>query len=139
MIGRTFLYKIKNKEKLRAEVARKLNNWDTDNHKNIKFNLNIGNTGIEQVMSYVEICDRIEAMIEAKESGNTSIFTFNKILDHQGPLKSGSLHWKGSSYNVKILWEDNSETWEPLSIIKVDDPITCAEYANKMSLLNTHG
>ena len=65
LIGCTFLYKMENKEKLRAEVARKLNDWDIDNHKNIKFILNLGNMGIEQVMSYVEVCDRIEAMIEA--------------------------------------------------------------------------
>ena len=90
-------------------------------------------------MSYVEVCDRIETMIEAEQSGNTSIFTFKKILEHEGPLKSDAPNWKGSSYNVKILWEDNSETWEPLLVIKVDNPITCAEYADNMKLLNTHG
>ena len=90
-------------------------------------------------MSYVEVCDRIEAMIEAEQSGDTSIFTFKKILDHQGLLKSDSSNWKGSSYNVKVLWEDNSETWEPLSVMKVDNPITCAEYADSKNLLSTHG
>ena len=39
--------------------------------------------GIEHVMSYVEVCDRIEAMIEAEQSGDISIFTYKKILDHQ--------------------------------------------------------
>ena len=33
LIDHTFLYKIENREKLRAKVARKLNNWDADNHK----------------------------------------------------------------------------------------------------------
>ena len=80
LIGHTFLYKIENEENLRTEVARKLNDWDADNHKNIKFILNIGNMGIEQVMSYVEECDRIEAMIEAEQSGDTSIFTFKGFL-----------------------------------------------------------
>ena len=78
-------------------------------------------------------------MIEAEQSGNTSIFTFKKILEHEGPLKSDSPNQKGSSYNVKILWEDNSETWEPLLVVKVDDPITCAENATKMDLLQAHG
>ena len=49
-----------------AKVARKLNNWDADNHKNITFILAIGDDGIEQIMSYIEVCDRIEAMIEAE-------------------------------------------------------------------------
>ena len=80
LIGCTFFHEIENREKLRAEVARKLNDWDADNHKNIKFILHIGNMGIEEVMSYVEVCDRIEAMIETEQSGNTSIFTFKRFL-----------------------------------------------------------
>ena len=95
--------------------------------------------GIEEVMSYVEVCNRIEAMIEAEQSGDTSIFALKKIFNHQGPLKSDSLNWKVSSYNVKVLWEDNSETWEPLSVMKVDNLITCAEYADNKDLLDTHG
>ena len=67
---------MENGEKLRAEVARKLNDWDSQNHKNIKFLLKIGDSGVEEVMSYVKVCDRIEAMIETEESGDTSIFTF---------------------------------------------------------------
>ena len=34
-------------------------------------------------MSYVEVCDHIEAMIEAEEKGDTSIFTFKKLLGHE--------------------------------------------------------
>ena len=124
---------------MRRSWGQSCNDWDTDNHKNIKFILDIGDDGIEEIMSYVEICDRIETMIEAEQSGDTSIFTFKKILEHEGPLKSDSPNWKGSSYNVKKFWEDNSETWEPLSVIKVDNPITCAEYADKIKLLNTYG
>ena len=90
-------------------------------------------------MSYVEVCDRVDAMIEAEESGDTSIFTFKKILDHQGPLTSRSSEWKGSNYNIKVLWEHNLETWEPLGVMKVDNPITCAEYAREKNLLSTMG
>ena len=63
---------MENGEKLRAE---KLNNWDSQNHQNFKFLLKIGDSGVEEVMSYVKVCDRIEAMIEAEKSGDTSIFT----------------------------------------------------------------
>ena len=101
--------------------------------------MKIGDSGVEEVMSYVEVCDRIEAMIEVEESGATSNFTFKKLIDHQGPLTSSSKDWKGSQYNVKVLWEDNSETWEALSTMKVDDPITCAKYALEKGLLKTTG
>ena len=101
--------------------------------------LELGDSGVEEIMSYVEVCDKIEAMIQAEESGDTSIFTFKKILDHRSPLTSRSSDWKGSTYNVKVLWEDNQETWEPLLVLKVDDPITCAEYARENNLLSTMG
>ena len=79
LIGRAFLYEMENGEELRAEVARKLNDWDSQSHKNIKFLLKISDSGVEEVMSYVEVCDRIEAMIEAEESSDTSIFTFKSF------------------------------------------------------------
>ena len=46
LIGRTILYKMDNGEKLRAEVVRKLDTWDSDNHKNIKLLVSIGDSGI---------------------------------------------------------------------------------------------
>ena len=67
-----------------------------DNHKNIKFILDIGDNGIEEIMSYVEVCDRIETMIEAEQSGDTSIFTFKKILEHEGPLERQLLQCQNS-------------------------------------------
>ena len=36
--------------------------------------------------------------------------------------------WKGSKYNVQVEWETGEITFEPLSIIAADDPVTCAAY-----------
>jgi hypothetical protein len=38
-------------------------------------------------------------------------------------------------YNVKILWDDGSETYEPLEMVIKDDPVTLAAYARKNKLL----
>ena len=75
-------------------MVRKLDTWDADNHQNIKLLLKIGDSGVEEIMSYVEVCDYIEAMIEAEEKGDTSIFTFKNILDHEGSLTSRSENYK---------------------------------------------
>ena len=40
---------------------------------------------------------------------------------------------------MKVLWEDNLETWEPLSIMAKDDPVTLATYAHENNLLDTAG
>ena len=44
-------------------------------------------------------------------------------------------YWKGSKYNVQVEWETREITFEPLSIIAADDPVTCAAYAKENDLL----
>ena len=36
-----------------------------------------------------------------------------------------------------VEWETGETTYEPLSAIAADDPVTCAEYAKKNNLLDT--
>ena len=47
--------------------------------------------------------------------------------------------WKGSKYNVQVEWETGEITFEPLSIIAADDPVTCAAYAKENDLLALEG
>ena len=67
------------------------------------------------------------------------LHTFKEILGHQGPLKPSDPNYKGSSYNVRLRWEDRSETDEPLGIVGKDDALTCADCARKHGLLDTPG
>ena len=63
------------------------------------------------------------------------LFTFRAIIGHQGPLLALYPDWKGSKYNVQVEWETGEITFEPLSIIAPDDPVTCAAYAKENHLL----
>ena len=47
--------------------------------------------------------------------------------------------YKGSSYNIRVEWENGEITYEPLDIIAKDDPVSCAMYAKKNNLLNEPG
>ena len=38
-----------------------------------------------------------------------------------------------------VRWSTKEETWEPLDIIAVDDPVTCAKYAKENDLLELPG
>ena len=58
-----------------------------------------------------------------------NFFKFRAIIGHQGPLLASDPDWKGSKYNVQVEWETGEITFEPLSIIAADDPVTCAAYA----------
>ena len=60
---------------------------------------------------------------------------FRAIIGHQGPLLASDPDWKGSKYEVQVEWETGEITFEPLSIIAADDPVTCAAYAKENDLL----
>ena len=57
------------------------------------------------------------------------LYKFRVIIGHKGPLQVTDPNWKGSKYNVQIGWETGEITFELLSVIASDDPITCAAYA----------
>ena len=63
------------------------------------------------------------------------LYRFRSIIGHQGPLLVSDPDWKGSQYNVQVEWETGEITFEPLSIIAADDPVTCAAYAKENDLL----
>ena len=63
------------------------------------------------------------------------LYRFRAIIGHQGPLLASAPDWKGSKYNVQVEWETGEITFEPLSIIAADDPVTCAAYAKENDLL----
>ena len=67
------------------------------------------------------------------------LYRFRAIIGHQGPLLASDPDWKGSKYNVQVEWETGEITFEPLSIIAADDPVTCAAYAKENDLLTLEG
>jgi hypothetical protein len=47
--------------------------------------------------------------------------------------------YKGSTYKVLVERETGESTYKPLDLIGSDDPVACAEYTIKHSLLETPG
>ena len=60
-------------------------------------------------------------------------WTFEKILNHQyskDPKRKGRI-------DVQVKWQGFEEpTWEPMEVIKKDDPVTLAQYAKSKELLD---
>ena len=115
---------------------------DIDDHEqpleDIKFKLKINKDQTEEIMSYNQLMDYIQKGTDAEEDPD-SLFKFRDIIAHQGPLESTDPNHKGSKYNVMVEWESGEVTYEPLTLISKDDPITCAVYAKKHDLLDTTG
>ena len=112
---------------------------DIDDHgqplEDIKFKLKINKDQAEEIMSYNQLMDYIQKGTDAEEDPD-SLFKFRDIVAHQGPLESTDPNHKGSKYNVMVEWESGEVTYEPLTLISKDDPITCAVYTKKHDLLD---
>ena len=137
LLGRSFLLPLEdNGERHMAKII------DIDDHgqplEDIKFKLKINKDQADEIMSYNQLMDYIQKGTDAEEDPD-SLFKSRDIVAHQGPLESTDPDHKGSKYNVMVEWESGEVTYEPLTLISKDDPITCAVYANKHDLLDTTG
>ena len=137
LLGRSFLLPPEdNGERHMAKII------DIDDHgqplEDIKFKLKINKDQAEEIMSYNQLMDYIQKGTDAEEDPD-SLFKFRDIVAHQGPLESTDPNHKGSKYNIMVEWESGEVTYEPLTLISKDDPITCAVYAKKHDLLDTTG
>ena len=143
LLGRTFLHDTADGERVRAEIVRKIEDKDAENHKNIKFLVNWGcdlnDQAYEEIMLYNELSDLCEHQDKLEMEDPERLHTYKQILDHEGPLKQGHTNYKGSMWNVKVQWDDGTITWEPLTIIAKDDPAGVAQYTIKKELLHLPG
>ena len=64
------------------------------------------------------------------------LYSFEKIVAHQGPLAPNHKNYKGHPFNLKILWSTKETTWEPLHNFFADQPDSVIEYAQSKNLLN---
>ena len=131
LIGRTFLLPPEeNGDRHRALVTRQVVEIiDHDNGQrveNIIFFLDIGNGKVEELISYNQLLEHLDNAQDHDMGMDQELYRFRAIIGHQGHLLASDPDWKGSKYNVQVEWETGEMTFEPLSIIAADDPVTCA-------------
>ena len=127
----------------RARVTRQnVEIIDQDNGQGvetIKFMLDIGNCKVEELISYNQLLEHLENTQDHDMGMDQELYRFRAIIGHQGPLLASNPDWKGSTYNVQVEWDTGEITFEPLSIIAADDPVTCTAYAKGNDLLALEG
>ena len=125
-----------NGERLRAKVTRKvvedIEKADGERVQKLSYILGIGNGKVEELISYNQLVDHLEAAANEDSEINDDLFKFRALIGHQGPLKPTDPNWKGCKFNVLVEWETGEKTYEPLSILAAEDPVTCATYAKEM-------
>ena len=138
LVGRSFLLDAnEDGEKFRAKIIEAIDIHDNDlknNPEHMKYRCNINDDAYEEILSYNEILHHIE-----KDDNTELVWKFKSITSHQGPMDKNHKDYKGSSYNVKVEWENGEISYEPLDIIGKDDPVTCAIYAREHGLLDKPG
>ena len=115
------------------ETSKLLDNQHDDEIKKINFHLDVGQGRSEAIMSYVQILDHRD-----QQEKHDDLYKFTAITGHQGPLSQDE-NYKCSKYHVMVEWETGEITEQPLSLIAMDDPVTCATYAKKHNLLHLDG
>jgi hypothetical protein len=81
--------------------------------------------GNDEHLTYEEIINLIN---KQTEEGHT-LWTFTEILDHRKTNIDGK-----QTMEVLVKWDTGEPTWEPLNVIKADDPVTVASYVKKKNL-----
>ena len=134
---------LENRERHRAKVTRKVVEIiDQENgHRveNINFILDIGNGKVEELISYNQLLEHLETTQDNDMGMDQELLKYRTIIRHQGPVAASDPDWKGSKYNVQVEWETEEITFEPLSVIAADEPVTCAAYAKQNDLLAVEG
>ena len=87
---------------------------------------------MEEIISYSQLVDHLEAAVNEDNEISDDLYKFRALIGHQGPLKAKDPNWKGCKYNVLVDWETGEKTYEPLSVLAADDPVTCTTYAKRM-------
>ena len=138
-----FYYPLETMGRLRAKVTRKvvedIEQADGERVKNLSFILGIGNGKLEEIISYNQLVDHLEAVANEDDKISDDLYKFRALIGYQGPLKPTDPNWKGCKYNVIVERETGEKTYEPLSVLAADDPVTCATYAKENDLLHIDG
>ena len=130
-------------ESLRAKVTRKvvedIEQADGERVQKLSFLLGIGNGKLEEIISYNQLVDHLEAAANDDNEISEDLSKCRALIGCQGPLKPTDPNWKGCKYNVHVDWETGEKTYEPLSVQAADDPVTCAMYSIENNLLHIDG
>ena len=132
LIGKTFLRQREvDGARHRAEVLKRIKDVDDGIEQ---FLVSFGDGQREEIMTYNAVIDQLkkQARIEQEHGEDELFYSFRSIEGHrQNPARK--------TWEIRVLWEDKTETWEPLAEFWRSDPITVAVYAKEHGLLDTPG
>ncbi len=137
LISRTFLIPQEDEQKFRARIVETIRDHQeniVNSSAHIKFWCSMNDDSYQDILTYQQVMDYLDT-----DEDNPIFWKFKGIVGHQGPLAQNHSDQQGSSYNVRIEWENGEITDEPLDVLAIDDPVVCTTYADKHNLLELPG
>ena len=102
----------------------------------IKLRIKVNDEEYDELVAYNELNEFIEQNLLHDDD----VWTYRKILAHEGPFNEGDDRYQGSKHNVLIKWETGECTWEPTDLLDMDDhKVDLALYARDNNLLDLPG
>ena len=68
---------------------------DGERVQKLSFILGIGNGKLEEIISYNQLVDHLEAGVYEANEISDDLYKFRALIGHQGPLKPTDPNWKG--------------------------------------------
>ena len=120
-------------------IGRLIDDYDQALHKDrtrqAHFEVKFTRDEKDDIMSYNDI---VNYMNRDSSLYDGEYWNYRKIIAHEATPRNHP-NYKGSSYNLRVLWENGEHSDEPLKVFGKDAPVDCAIYAKKNGLLNKPG
>ena len=92
-------------EKVTRKVVEDIEKADGERVQKLSYILGIGNRKVEELISYNQLVDHLEAGANEDSKISDDLYKFRALIGHQGPLKTTDPNWKGCKFNVLVEWE----------------------------------
>jgi hypothetical protein len=113
---------------------------EEDPGERARYLLSVDDERYGYAMSHIQMLSHID-----RDPREERFWNFERLAGHEGPLPPGHPRYNGQCpWNVMVVWQGGvggggCTTWEPLSSLMKDDPMSCAAYAREHGLLNAAG
>ena len=98
---------------LTTKVVEDIEKADGERVQKLRFIFGIDNCKLEEIISYNQLVDHLEAAGNDDNEISDDLFKFRALIGHQGPLKPTDPSWKGCKYNGLVDWVTGEKTYEP--------------------------
>ena len=86
--------------KVTIKVVEAIEKADGERFQKLSYNLGTGNSKVEEIISYSQLVDHLEATANKENKTNDDLYKLRALIGHQGPPKAPYTSWKRHKYSA---------------------------------------